>query len=161
MSLESLLEKRRDYRDRGLDVVFTNGCFDLVHAGHVHLLRSAREQGDRLIVGLNTDDSIRRIKSADRPILDEEDRQTVLEAFEFVDHVVLFDEDTPRRLIKKVEPDVLVKGADYEKDEIVGARWVEEHGDRVHRVELVEGRGTSEIIQSIRDAEPAAESEDG
>lgn len=150
MSLEDVKAQRRDYRDQGLTVVFTNGCFDLIHAGHVHLLRSAREQGDRLIVGLNSDDSIRRIKGGIRPIMEEQDRRTVLEAFEFVDGVVLFDEDTPLRLLKELEPDVLVKGADYDKSEIVGAEWIEEHGGRVHRVPLVEGRGTSEIIEAIR-----------
>lgn len=150
MKLEQALERREAYREEGLDVVFTNGCFDLIHAGHVHLLRSAREQGDRLIVGMNSDDSVSRIKSADRPIMTEDNRRTVLEAFEFVDLVVVFDKDTPRDLIKQLRPDVLVKGADYEKSEIVGAGIVEDHGGTVHRVPLVEGQGTSEIIEKIR-----------
>jgi len=138
-------------REEGKEVVFTNGCFDLVHAGHVHLLEKARAQGDALFVGLNSDESIRRIKSSDRPVMPENDRVTVLEAIRYVDEVVVFDEDTPLRVIQELEPDVLVKGADYAVDEIVGARWVQEHGGRVYRVPLVEGRGTTEIIKSIQE----------
>jgi len=148
--LSEALERRRSYEEQGDQVVFTNGCFDLVHAGHVHLLREAARQGDRLIIGLNSDESIQRIKSDNRPIMDQEDRATVLEAFQFVDFVVVFDEDTPRRLIERLAPDVLVKGADYEEDEIVGAELVKERGGRVHRVPLVEGQGTSEIIERIK-----------
>ncbi len=145
---EEAVEHREQLRDR--IVVFTNGCFDLLHAGHLHLLESAREQGDYLLVGVNSDDSVRRIKGPNRPVLPEEDRLRLLEALEPVDGVVLFSKDTPEELIAVLEPDVLVKGADYERDEIVGADLVEGAGGQVYRVPLKEGRGTSDLIRSIR-----------
>ena len=153
MDNKTIVDRRQQLRNQGKELVFTNGCFDLIHAGHIHLLKKARAQGDALFVGLNSDESIQRIKSADRPIMPQEDRITLLKAIQYVDDVILFDEDTPRRLIQELQPDVLVKGADYALDEIVGADWVEKHGGRVHRVPLVEGRGTTEIIKSIQELE--------
>jgi len=150
VTLEKAVSLRKSFQEKGLRVVFTNGCFDLVHGGHVHLLEEAGKQGDRLIVGLNSDESIRRIKPRGRPILSEDDRADILRAFEVVDVVVLFDEDTPLRTIKRLEPDVLVKGADYARDEIVGADWIDEHGGRIHRVPLKEGKGTTQIIREIQ-----------
>lgn len=132
-------------------MVFTNGCFDLLHRGHVHLLRRARQQGDHLVVAVNSDASVRRLKGEGRPILPEEDRCVLMDALEFVDDVVVFEEDTPLDLIEELTPDVLVKGADYEEDEIVGSDLVRERGGRVHRVPLLEGQGTSRIVESIRE----------
>jgi D-beta-D-heptose 7-phosphate kinase/D-beta-D-heptose 1-phosphate adenosyltransferase len=132
-------------------VVFTNGVFDLVHPGHIELLEAARGEGDALIVGLNTDASVRRLgKGADRPVVDESSRARVIAGIGAVDCVVLFDEDTPLELITALEPDVLVKGADYSRERTVGADVVEARGGRVRHVELVAGFSTSKIVERLR-----------
>lgn len=130
-------------------VVFTNGCFDVAHMGHVSLLRQAAGEGDFLIVGLNSDDSVRRLKGDGRPVNPQQDRAGLLGAFEDVDAVVIFDEDTPETLISKVRPDTLVKGGDYTKDQVVGANLVESYGGRVVVVDLVPGRSTTATIQRL------------
>ncbi|MBI4828065.1 MAG: D-glycero-beta-D-manno-heptose 1-phosphate adenylyltransferase [Nitrospinae bacterium] len=139
-------------RARGEAVVFTNGCFDLLHAGHIKLLRQARAFGDRLIVGLNTDRSVRRLKGPGRPALSEDDRAEILAALDCVDAVSLFDEPTPLKLIRAALPDVLVKGGDYTVDAVVGREVVEKRGGRVELVRLVEGRSTTGLINRILDA---------
>jgi rfaE bifunctional protein nucleotidyltransferase chain/domain len=132
-------------------VVFTNGVFDLVHPGHVELLEAARGQGAVLIVGLNSDASVRRLgKAADRPVVPEAARARVLAGFAAVDCVVLFEEETPLELIKSLAPDVLVKGSDYPRDSIVGADWVESRGGKVVRVPLVQGFSTSSLVERLR-----------
>ena len=132
-------------------VVFSNGVFDLVHPGHVELLEAARREGAVLMVGLNSDASVRLLgKGTDRPIVPEADRARVLAGFAAVDCVVLFDEGTPLDLIKSVVPDVLVKGADYSRDGIVGADWIESRGGRVVRVPLVQGFSTSSLVERLR-----------
>jgi rfaE bifunctional protein nucleotidyltransferase chain/domain len=132
-------------------IVFTNGAFDLLHAGHVELLEAARREGAALIVGLNSDASVRRLgKGADRPVTPEAARARVLAGLAAVDCVVLFDEDTPLELITRLLPDVLVKGADYSRDAIVGADLVESRGGRVVRVPLVRGFSTSSIVERLR-----------
>ena len=137
-------------RQRG-PIVFTNGVFDLLHPGHVELLEAARREGAALIVGLNTDASVRRLgKGADRPVTPEAARARVLAGLAAVDCVVLFDEDTPLELITRLQPDVLVKGADYSRDAIVGAELVESRGGRVVRVPLVHGFSTSSIVERLR-----------
>lgn len=140
---------RRALQAEGKRVVFTNGVFDLLHRGHVELLRKARAFGDALLVGCNSDASTRRLKGAGRPIVPEEDRAAVLAALAAVDAVVLFDEDTPALLVEALVPDVLVKGADYAPDEIVGRQVVEASGGRVERVELVEGQSTSRLLEEM------------
>jgi D-beta-D-heptose 7-phosphate kinase/D-beta-D-heptose 1-phosphate adenosyltransferase len=131
--------------------VFTNGVFDLLHAGHVALLEVARAAGDALVVGVNTDASVRRLgKGADRPFVAEGERARVLAALAAVDCVVLFDEDTPLALIERLRPDVLVKGADYAPEAIVGAAEVEGWGGRVVRVPLVAGKSTSDLVRKLR-----------
>jgi D-beta-D-heptose 7-phosphate kinase/D-beta-D-heptose 1-phosphate adenosyltransferase len=132
-------------------IVFTNGVFDLVHPGHVELLEAARREGDALIVGVNSDASVRALgKGTDRPVTGEVARARVLAGFTAVDCVVLFDEETPLELIKSLGPDVLVKGADYLRESIVGADWVESRGGRVVRVPLVGGFSTSSIVERLR-----------
>lgn len=142
-----------DWRAAGLAVGFTNGCFDLVHPGHVHLLAGARATCDRLVVGLNSDASVRRLKGPERPIQDEISRATVLAALASVDAVTLFDEDTPLELIQAVGPDVLIKGADYTVDQVVGADVVQRRGGRVALIDLVPQQSTTRIANRIRKAE--------
>ncbi len=137
-------------RPRSDRVVFTNGVFDLLHRGHIVSLQVARSHGDRLVVGLNSDASTRRLKGAERPFQAEDDRAAVLSALRYVDAVCIFDEDTPEELIRALLPDVLVKGADYDEDEIAGAPSVREAGGRVVRVELERGLSSSDIVRRIR-----------
>ena len=135
----------------GSPVVFTNGVFDLLHPGHVELLEAARREGVALIVGVNSDASVRRLrKGQERPVAAQEARARVLAGLAAVDCVVLFDEDTPLALIQALEPDVLVKGADYSRDRIVGADWVEARGGRVVRVPLLAGYSTSALVERLR-----------
>jgi len=131
-------------------IVFTNGCFDLIHRGHCEYLRAAHCLGDFLIVGLNTDNSIRRLKGENRPIQSFNDRAYVLASLFFVDAVVPFDEDTPLELIIKMQPDILVKGADYEIEQIVGAKEILSWGGRVETIPFIKGNSTSEIINRIK-----------
>lgn len=145
--LEELIQQvRRDARV----VVFTNGVFDILHAGHTTYLDAARQLGDILIVGLNSDASVRRLKGPERPINSEGDRAIVLSALRSVDHVVLFSDDTPLRLIEAILPNVLVKGGDYQRQTIVGADVVEQHGGQVVTIPLVEGRSTTNVISRAR-----------
>lgn len=138
-----------DWRRKGQKIVFTNGCFDLLHPGHVSLLHQARRLGDRLVVGLNTDASIRRLKGKDRPILPGEDRAAVLSGLGDVDLIVFFDEDTPLGLIDTLKPDILVKGADYTIENVVGREVVESYGGKVHLVNILEGHSTSRIAEKL------------
>ena len=136
---------------QGHRVVFTNGCFDLLHPGHVTYLEQARSQGEALIVGVNTDDSVRRLgKGEGRPVTPESDRARVLAALSCVDRVVLFDEDTPLELITALQPDVLVKGGDYQLSEIVGREVVEARGGQVLALPFVPGYATTELLHRIR-----------
>jgi rfaE bifunctional protein nucleotidyltransferase chain/domain len=130
-------------------VVFTNGCFDLLHVGHIRYLRKAKKLGDILVVGLNTDRSVKEIKGQKRPIVSQKDRAEVLAALESVDYVVLFDEPDPFSLIGKVKPTILVKGADWPRDEIIGREAVEKSGGRVVRIPLVPGASSTGIIEKI------------
>ncbi len=138
-------------RREGRPVIFTNGCFDILHAGHVRYLRAARSLGDAMVVGLNNDDSVQRLKGAERPINPELDRAEVLAGLECVDFVVLFSEDTPENLIRRISPDVLVKGADYKNKGVVGAEFVQAQGGEVRLIDLVPGRSTSAIVERIRE----------
>ena len=145
-----LIGERQDWRRRGQTVVFTNGCFDLLHPGHVALFEAARAQGAVLVVGLNSDRSVRALKGEGRPLISESERAETVAALEAVDRVVIYDEDTPLSLITAVEPDVLVKGADWPLDAIVGREEVERGGGRVVRVELLPGRSTTSIVARIK-----------
>jgi D-beta-D-heptose 7-phosphate kinase/D-beta-D-heptose 1-phosphate adenosyltransferase len=148
-ALQAAIDTVTTWRSRGLKVGFTNGCFDLVHPGHISLLAQARNQCDRLIVGLNTDNSVKRLKGPTRPINAEMARAVVLAALESVDMVILFDEETPVDLIKAVRPDVLVKGADYTIDKVVGGDFVMSYGGKVHLADLTPGQSTTSIVQRM------------
>ena len=130
-------------------VVFTNGCFDILHIGHIRYLEKASKLGNKLIVGLNSDKSIRRIKGKKRPIVQEKDRKEILEKLEFVDEVIIFDETTPENLIKDLKPEVLVKGGDYKVNEIVGASFVKSYGGSVITIETIPNRSTTLIAKEI------------
>jgi rfaE bifunctional protein nucleotidyltransferase chain/domain len=131
-------------------IVFTNGVFDIIHMGHVHYLTKAKAMGDVLIIGLNTDASVRKFKASDRPINKQADRAGVLAALEMVDYIVMFGEETPGKLIEQVKPDILIKGSDYKLNEIVGADFVQSYGGRVRRIKLLKGRSTSSILTKRR-----------
>jgi rfaE bifunctional protein nucleotidyltransferase chain/domain len=140
----------KNWKEKGEKIVFSNGCFDIVHLGHVDYLEKARKLGQRLVLGLNTDNSVKRLKGPQRPVMDEKARARVMASFEFVDAVIFFEEDTPFDLISFVKPDILVKGDDYTVDKIVGADIVMGNGGEVKTVPLVKGYSTSEIISRIK-----------
>ncbi len=152
--LESIV---RQLQDGGSRAVLTNGCFDLLHAGHVRYLRKARACGDALIVAVNSDASVRRLKGAGRPIVRQEDRCEVLAALECVDHVTVFDDDTPLDVVKRLRPAVLAKGGDWQLDQIVGRKEVEEAGGRVMAIEFEKGYSTTSIVRRIVEASQAYE----
>ncbi len=141
---------RERLRAEGRRLVFTNGCFDILHVGHVRYLRQARELGDALLVAVNSDRSVRELKGAGRPVTGEDERAEVLSALEAVDYVTVFDDLSPRSLIAEVMPDVLVKGGDYDVDEIHGREEVEGAGGRVVALPLVEGASTTGIVERIK-----------
>ncbi len=134
-------------RGKGKRIVFTNGCFDILHAGHVDYLSKARRLGDILVIGLNTDSSVKKIKGRDRPINKESDRAKVLSSLYFVDYITSFNETTPENLIKKIKPDVLVKGGDWNIEEIVGSSFVRSYGGKIKRIPFVKGYSTTSIIK--------------
>ncbi len=145
-AIKSIVARLKTRRKK---VVFTNGCFDILHIGHIRYLRKAKSLGDILVVGLNTDRSVRQIKGEERPIVPQDERAEVLAALEFVDYVVLFDEPDPFALIEKVKPTILVKGADWPKDKIIGRDVVEKAGGRVVRIPLVPGASSTGVIEKI------------
>ena len=148
-NLSQLMEKVDYWKKSQQKIVFTNGCFDLLHAGHVTYLESAKKRGDKLILGLNTDRSVSAIKGPTRPVVNEDDRARVLAALESVDAVILFDEDTPLNIINQIKPNVIAKGSDYTADQVVGGKEVESWGGEIALIELVEGRSTSNIIRKL------------
>jgi len=149
-SRSSLAEERRQWREEGRRVVLTNGCFDLLHPGHLALLEAARAHGDVLVVAINSDRSVRWIKGEGRPLVPEAERAETLLALEAVDRVVVYDEPTPLEVVKALAPDVLVKGADWAEDAIVGREEMEAAGGQVVRVEMVPGRSTTAMLERIR-----------
>lgn len=147
-----LLSRKLAYwRLRSEKIVFTNGCFDLLHLGHIDYLSRAADLGTVLIAGLNTDASVRRIKGSSRPITDEQSRAMILASLSFIDAVVFFDEETPIDLIRAVRPDILVKGSDYTEDKIVGAPFVRSYGGDIKTIDYLEGYSTSGIEKKIRE----------
>ena len=150
LDLPELLARRAAWRADGRRVVLTNGCFDLLHAGHVCLLEAARALGDVLVVAINSDASVRALKGNGRPVVPEAERAEALGALEAVDAVVVYDEPTPREVVAAVRPDILAKGADWAEDAIVGREEVEAAGGRVERIPLVPGRSTTSLVERIR-----------
>ena len=148
-SLEEIKLIRSALKADNKKVVFTNGCFDLIHAGHIDYLNKAKALGDVLIVGLNTDNSVKRIKGDKRPIISEDERAEIISSLKPVDYVVFFDEDTPAELINELVPDILIKGADWKTDEIVGGETVLANGGEVKTIEFVNDQSTSKIIDLI------------
>ena len=146
---DNLIEIREQLKKAGKSVVFTNGCFDILHRGHIDYLSKARALGDILIVGVNSDASVKRLKGVNRPIVQGDDRAAVVAALGVVDYVCLFDEDTPYELIRALVPDILVKGADWSVGDIVGKDIVEAAGGTVHTIEFLPNRSTTSIIQKI------------
>lgn len=149
VDIQGLQRLLHHWRVLGDKIVFTNGCFDVLHAGHVTLLGQCAEFGDRVVVGLNSDRSIKKIKGESRPIQQEQDRALLLASIQYVDAVILFDEATPLTLIETILPDVLVKGGDYTVSTVVGANEVIAHGGKVELVELVHGKSTTDIASKI------------
>ena len=149
LSTDQTSELIKTWKDEGESIIFTNGCFDILHLGHVDYLQKAKNIGGKLIIGVNSDDSVRRLKGTSRPIVDENSRMRILASLEFVDCVILFDQDTPLELISLFLPDILVKGNDYSIGNIVGADVVMKNGGRVDTISLVEGQSTSGIIDKI------------
>lgn len=154
LTLPQLLQALEPVRRAGRRVAFTNGCFDLLHAGHATLLEAAAAEGDVLVVGLNSDASLRRLKGPGRPLVPQLARAVLLASLATVDYVVVFEEDTPRELIESLLPDRLIKGEDYPLDKIVGREAVERHGGRVVRVPLLEGFSTTGLLDRITRGEP-------
>lgn len=150
LTIEALQRQVREWQRAGEKVVFSNGCFDIVHLGHIDYLEKARNLGDRLVIGLNTDSSVKKLKGEQRPIISEYPRARMLAALAFVDAVCFFEEDTPKSLIEAISPDILVKGEDYDVKNIVGADFVLAKGGEVKTITLVEGFSTSSIIEKIK-----------
>lgn len=149
VSLKEAQKIRADWKNKNEKVVFTNGCFDILHLGHVDYLEKAKNTGNRMIVGLNTDKSVKKLKGPERPINNEYARARLLAALAFVDAVVLFEEDTPLQLITQLQPDILVKGNDYSVETIVGAKEVIANGGQVKTIELVPDYSTTKILERL------------
>tara|TARA_B100001245_G_C22706693_1_gene344081 strand:- start:182 stop:649 length:468 start_codon:yes stop_codon:yes gene_type:complete len=144
------IDKVRHWKELDEKIVFTNGCFDILHAGHIHLLREAKNLGDRLLIGLNSDQSVQNLKGPDRPFNTEDARASVLESLSMVDGVTIFQEDTPHELVKEIIPHVLVKGGDYSIENVVGADTVRASGGEVVLIPILKGYSTSDLITRIR-----------
>ncbi len=159
VSLEALLARAVERRQRGQRIVFTNGCFDLLHVGHVSYLQEAAQLGDVLVVGVNSDRSVRKLKGPSRPVIKERDRAAMLAALACVDYVLVFDEDTPEEILRALRPDVLVKGGTYAADEVVGHEIVTAYGGKVCLTGVVDGVSTTRILDSLaaRDSEAAGQ----
>ncbi|MCT4600503.1 MAG: D-glycero-beta-D-manno-heptose 1-phosphate adenylyltransferase [Marinifilaceae bacterium] len=149
---ESISQRINLWNFKGEQIVFTNGCFDIVHRGHIDYLSKAKDKGDRLIIGLNTDKSVKALKGETRPINDEDSRALLLASFSFVDAVILFNEDTPYELINFLKPNILVKGSDYDVKDIVGSDIVINNGGRVETLDFIEGFSSTSIINKIKNS---------
>ncbi len=152
LELDTLLKKVRKLKEDNKVIVFTNGCFDILHRGHIHLLKEAKKLGDVLVVGLNSDKSVKKIKGPLRPLKDQRTRSLILSSLCFVDYVVIFDEPTPYNLIKKIKPSVLVKGGDWRTQDIVGSDIVRSYSGKIVRVKYLKGHSTTSLVNKIKNA---------
>ena len=148
--LDKLIQKTNRWKKLGYQIVFTNGCFDILHKGHIEMLNASAELGDKLIVGVNSDSSIKKLKGDSRPILDERNRLALVSSLKFVDAVILFTEQTPLDLIKVIVPDILTKGGDYQEREVVGYNTVNDTGGKTVIIPLIEGLSSTNIIDKIK-----------
>ena len=149
LAITSLEESCRDIRLKNKKIVFTNGCFDILHPGHIHILSKAKSLGDILVVGLNSDLSVKNLKGDKRPLVSEDDRSRVLLSLRFVDYVIIFNELTPLKVIKKIKPDFLVKGGDYNENDIVGSDFVKASGGQVEIIKFLDGYSSSNYIDNL------------
>lgn len=149
-NIDKLIAEVEKWKQAGEDVVFTNGCFDILHKGHIEVLARSADLGNKLIIGLNSDESIQKIKGEDRPIIDEQSRAILLAALKFVDAVILFSEETPLNLISTLKPDILAKGGDYRIETIIGYEIVQQNGGKVKVIPFVDGFSSTTIIEKIK-----------
>ena len=149
LAITSLEESCREIRLKNKKIVFTNGCFDILHPGHIHILSKAKSLGDTLVVGLNSDLSVKKLKGDKRPLVSEDDRSRVLLSLRFVDYVIIFNELTPLKVIKKIKPDFLVKGGDYNENDIVGSDFVKAYGGQVEIIKFLDGYSSSNYIDNL------------
>lgn len=145
--MKELLAQLQNLRSQKKKIVFTNGCFDLLHVGHVRYLSEAKKLGDYLVIGVNSDESVKRLKGPTRPIQNQLDRAEILKSLKSVDETVIFGEDTPQNLIEQIKPDILVKGGDWSVDQIVGGRFVQSYGGQVCSLTFIDGKSTTKIIE--------------
>ncbi len=153
MKIKSLPELKRivsKLKKKGKKIVFTNGCFDLLHPGHIYYLKEAKKKGDILILGLNSDSSVRKLKGKGRPLISEKGRAEILAHLEFIDYIFIFDELTPAKAIRVISPDVLIKGGDYKKEEVIGGKFVVEKGGKVVIIPFLKGYSTTGLIKKIK-----------
>ena len=148
-TLDDLVELCDTYKNNGKKIIMTNGCFDILHTGHIHILSEARKMGDLLIVALNSDSSVKLNKGDRRPINPELDRACILSAVKYVDHIIIFNEETPEKIICKILPDILVKGTDYKNKKIAGQKCLASNGKKITLVELIEGKSTTDLIMKL------------
>ena len=149
LSITSLEKSCREIRLKNKKIIFTNGCFDILHPGHIHILSKAKSLGDILVVGLNSDQSVKKLKGDKRPLISEDDRSRVLLSLRFVDYVIIFNELTPLKVIKKIKPDFLVKGGDYNENDIVGSDFVKSYGGQVEIIKFLDGYSSSNYIDNL------------
>ena len=149
LAITSLEESCREIRLKNKKIVFTNGCFDIIHPGHIHILSKSKSLGDILVVGLNSDLSVKKLKGDKRPLVSEDDRSRVLLSLRFVDYVIIFNELTPLKVIKKIKPDFLVKGGDYNENDIVGSDFVKAYGGQVEIIKFLDGYSSSNYIDNL------------
>ena len=149
LSITSLEKSCREIRLKNKKIIFTNGCFDIIHPGHIHILSKAKSLGDILVVGLNSDLSVKKLKGDKRPLVSEDDRSRVLLSLRFVDYVIIFNELTPLKVIKKIKPDFLVKGGDYNENDIVGSDFIKAYGGQVEIIKFLDGYSSSNYIDNL------------
>lgn len=149
----NIIQEIEEEKKQGKRIVFTNGCFDIIHVGHVTYLKKAKDLGDILVIGLNSDSSVKKLKGPSRPINNQDDRAIVLSALKFVDYIIIFEEETPLKLVKSITPDIIVKGGDYKEEDVVGGEFIQSIGGKVIIIPFVDGKSTTNIINKMKSDE--------